>query len=102
MVDNKLAGKSLVAAIAIDLFEPPSNLQQQIPFQPSSTTNDENGRRYLVWNSIGRIISCKVEHGRRIEIQFADKRGSSPRNEAFADLSGFIMAALSYEGIVLA
>eukprot|EP01038_Epipyxis_sp_PR26KG_P010497 gene10497-14108_t len=73
----------------------------QPPFQPSSTTNDEKKRRYLVWNSIGSIVSREEPLENRIEIKFQNAMGNN-KPEAFPDRIGFTMASLSYEGAVFA
>jgi hypothetical protein len=75
----------------------------QSPFQPSSTTNDDKNRRYLVWNSIGNITLREERELRqnRVEIRFADTMGRN-KQEAFADTNDFVMAALSHEGAIFA
>ena len=76
-------------------------MELQKPFQPSSTRADEKKRRYLVWNSVGMITARDEDDESRIEIKFANQN-SSNRNEVMVDHTGFVMAALSYEGAVFA
>jgi hypothetical protein len=73
----------------------------QDPFQPSSTTPDEKKRRYMVWNSVGSIVSRDDDISNRIEIKFADM-SSNNKQESFPDNYGFTIADMSYEGAVFA
>ena len=75
--------------------------KQKPPFQPSSTVYDDKGRRYLVWNAVGNIITREDGINNRIEIKFANIDGPN-KPEAFPDNYGFTMAALSYEGAFFA
>lgn len=73
----------------------------QPAFQPSSTKFDEKRRRYLVWNNVGSIVLREETIENRIEIRFSNTAGGN-RNESFADRTGFVMGALSYEGAIFA
>ena len=73
----------------------------QSPFQPSSTVHDDKKRRYLAWNNVGIIVSREESMNNRIEIKFANINGPN-KQEAFSDLYGFTIAALSYEGAFFA
>lgn len=78
-------------------------LFHQSPFQSSSTTYDERRRRYLVWNSVGSIITRDEDIGNRIEIKFADtSSGSFHKNEHFNDNYGFELGDLSSHGAIFA
>lgn len=77
------------------------DLVQQAAFQPSSTHRDDKGRRYLVWNAIGSIVSREDGMTNRVEIKFANIDGNN-KPEAFPDNYGFTKAALSYEGAFFA
>ena len=80
-----------------------SNMSIQQPFQPSCTKEDDKQRRYLAWNNIGNITlrSEPENEQNRIEIRFTDTMGVN-KQEAFADVLGFNMAALSNEGAIFA
>lgn len=73
----------------------------QPAFQPSSTKFDEKRRRYLVWNNVGSIVLREESIENRVEIRFSNTAGGN-RNESFADRTGFVMGALSYEGAIFA
>jgi uncharacterized membrane protein YgcG len=80
-----------------------SLLFHQAPFQSSSTTYDERRRRYLVWNSVGSMITRDEDIGNRIEIKFADNSsGSYHKNEHFNDNYGFELGDLSAHGALFA
>ena len=93
--------ESLLQAIKGNVTLAAQKIELQKSFQPSSTKEDEKQRRYLVWNSVGQITSRNEGAESRVEIKFANQSGSN-RNEVLVDRSGFIMAALSYEGAVFA
>jgi WD40 repeat protein len=78
----------------------PSNQFVQPSFQPSSTTYDEKRRRYLVWNSVGSVVSRDEDIGNRIEIKFADTSGN--KNESFNDNYCFELGDLSTQGAIFA
>eukprot|EP01041_Mallomonas_annulata_P002297 gene2297-4467_t len=73
----------------------------QSPFQPSSTVLDDKKRRYLAWNHVGTIVLREESLSNRIEIKFSNVGGSN-KQEAFSDMYGFTMGALSYEGALFA
>lgn len=89
----------LKLAAAVKDRAAPIKLQE--PFQPSSTKADEKSRRYLVWNHVGTITMKEESMENRIEIRFSNMTIGN-KNEAFPDRSGFVMAALSFEGAVFA
>ena len=93
--------ESLLQAIKGNVNLATQRTELQKSFQPSSTKDDEKQRRYLVWNSVGQITSRDEGTERRVEIKFANQSGLN-RNEVVVDRSGYIMAALSYEGAVFA
>ncbi|KAJ1441494.1 hypothetical protein B484DRAFT_390699 [Ochromonadaceae sp. CCMP2298] len=74
---------------------------QAAVLHPSSTRFDERNRRYLVWNNVGSIVLREEKVEGRVEIKFANTAGGN-RNESFADHTGYVMAALSYEGALFA
>jgi len=76
-------------------------ITRQVPFQPSSTSRDEKGRMYLVWNAVGSIVSREDGMTNRIEIKFTNIDGNN-KPEAFPDNYGFTKASLSYEGAFFA
>ena len=84
------------------LLQAPTHRPLQPPFQPGSTLPDEKLRRFLVWNSVGQIVSVADREGEsRIEIRFANQSGNN-RNEVLMDRSGFVLGALANEGAVFA
>lgn len=72
----------------------------QPPLQPTKTKLDEKQSQYLVWNSIGYIISKKNNFENRIDIRFTNTEYG--KHDSFPDRIGFTMADLSYEGAVFA
>jgi hypothetical protein len=105
--EDDLPMQSNISASKIDmdkLLQLAQNAQTrklQPAFQPSSSRPDEKSRRYLVWNHVGNVTIREETLENRIEIRFTSANTGN-RNEAFADRSGFVMAALSYEGAVFA
>lgn len=78
------------------------DLALQPPIQLSSTSVDERGRKYLIWNDVGSIISREESTGsNRIEIRFSNSF-SSNKQENLQDLYGYTMTAMSNEGALFA
>ena len=82
----------------MDIAKTFDTTRPQPAFQPSSTEKDDRGRRYLVWNAIGSIVSREESMNNRIEIKFSNVDGNN-KPEQFPDNYGFSKAALSYEGV---
>jgi len=77
-------------------------LALQPPIQLSDTSVDERGRRYLIWNHIGSIISREESTGsNRIEIRFANSF-SNNKQENLQDHHGYTMTAMSNYGAFFA
>ena len=86
----------------IEMTKALQSQEPQSPFQPSSTTCDDKGRRYLVWNCVGNITTRdEGSLNQRIEIKFSNTAGNN-KPDSFPDNYGFQIAALSYEGAFFA
>jgi len=73
--------------------------QTQPPFQPSSTPVGLQ-RRYLVWNSVGIIVSRQEHTHSAIQIDFHDANLHRPVR--FLDRYNYVVAALSSTGAIFA
>jgi hypothetical protein len=100
------------SAVVADLDERIASLEEaketafltsQEPFQPSESVNDDKGRRYLVYNSVGDITLREDSENEqnRVEIRFANSL-SKNKNEAFPENNGYRIASLANEGAIFA
>jgi WD40 repeat protein len=102
--DNSLLVIKSKNFLKVDLAVPLQNttpltltdeFQLQKPFQPSSTSEDGEKRRFLVFNRVGVIVSSDS----RIYIKFSDE---GRQTQSFLNNEGFAIAALSDYGAVFA
>ena len=72
----------------------PPRVPAQEPFNPSSSgySAADPNRKYLVWNSIGSIVSRRDDAFNSIEIEFAD---ASVRGLKITDHYGFTLGSMS-------
>jgi hypothetical protein len=83
-----------------DAYEYVNETLAQPPFQPGSTPSDASGRRFLVWNHVGAIVSRAESAFSSIEIEFADT--SKHRSIRITDQYNFTRAALGDTAAVFA
>ncbi|EDQ91285.1 uncharacterized protein MONBRDRAFT_23531 [Monosiga brevicollis MX1] len=74
-------------------------VEQQAPFQPSSSPLDQS-KRFLVWNNVGIITSRQEEVTSAVDVEFHDTNTHRPVR--LVDHFGFTMGTLSEHCLVLA